>query len=160
MKNLIMKKNNIHQKLGQSLFEIVLALGLMTLIMIAIVAVATISITNSSFAKNQTLATRYSEATLEWVRNQKEESWNNFKLLSLSGLMEQTICFPELSWDSASVGECSDTENITDTLLKREIDFSIVDVEQTTIEVLVRIYWIDSKGYHEANSTTNLTNWN
>ena len=149
-----MKKRNI---LGQSLVEVVLALGLITLIMVTVVAAASISITNSSFSKNQTLSTRLSETTLEWLRGQRNEDWDYFLSQGLSGGIQQTKCFTTLFWDDSNIGSCSDTEYIPDTFLKREVDFYLVD--SSTIEVTVRIYWIDAGGYHEVNSSTYLTNW-
>ncbi|MBU0998197.1 hypothetical protein KJ570_01535 [Patescibacteria group bacterium] len=145
-----MKKRNI---LGQSLMEVVLALGLITLIMVTVVAAASISITNSSFSKNQTFSTRLSETTLEWLRGERDNSWDDFSQRAES----LTWCLPELNWDTANSRNCNSEEYISDTFLKREVDFSLVD--QSTIEVTVRIYWIDAGGYHEINSSTYLTNW-
>jgi len=150
-----MKKKNI---LGQSLMEVVLAIGLITLIMVTVVAAASISITNSSFSKNQTLSTRFSEATLEWLRGERNEDWDYFLSQALPEGIEQTICFTTLSWDGSTLGSCDpDSEGISDTPLKREVDFSLVD--ESTVGVAVRIYWIDANGYHEVNSSTYLTNW-
>ena len=149
-----MKKKNI---LGQSLMEVVLAIGLITLIMVTVVAAASISITNSSFSKNQTLSTRFSEATLEWLRGERNEDWDYFLSQVLPGGEAQTICFTTLSWEDSKLGNCSDTEYIPDTFLKREVDFYLID--SSTVEVTIRIYWIDANGYHEVNSSTYLTNW-
>ena len=150
-----MKKKNI---LGQSLFEVVLALGLITLIMTAVVGVASLSIVNSSYAKNKTLSTGLAETTLEWVRGERNNDWDDFYLQSFSGGSEQTKCFQTLSWEDSKLGTCGDTEYIPDTFLKREIDFYLVDI--STVEVTVRIYWLSAGGYHEVNSSTYLTNWN
>jgi len=149
-----MKKRNI---LGQSLMEVVLALGLITLIMTTVVAAASISITNSSFSKNQSLSTRLSETTLEWFRGERNENWEDFLSQALSGGSQQTRCFTTLSWEDSKLGSCSDTEYIPNTFLKREVDFNLVD--QSTIGITVRIYWQDAGGYHEVNSSTYLTNW-
>lgn len=150
-----MKRKNI---LGQSLFEVVLALGLITLIMTAVVGVASLSIVNSSYAKNKTLSTRLSETTLEWVRGERNNGWDDFSLQSLPEGAGQTRCFQTLSWEDSKLGTCDETEYIPDTFIKREIDFSPVDL--VTIEVTVRIYWMSGGGYHEVNSSTLLTNWN
>jgi len=150
-----MKKRN---NLGQSLMEVVLALGLITLIMTTVVAAASISITNSSFSKNQTLSTRLSEATLEWLRGERNENWENFLSQALSGGIQQTRCFTTLSWEDSTLGPCDpESDGISNTSLKREVDFFLVD--QSTVEVSVRIYWIDAGGYHEVSSSTCLTNW-
>ena len=150
-----MKNKNI---LGQSLFEVVLALGLVTLIMTAVVGVVSLSIVNSSYAKNKTLSTRLSETTLEWIRGERNEGWNEFSLQSFPEGALQTRCFQTLSWEDSKSGLCGDTEYISDTFLKREINFYPIDSE--TIEVTVKIYWLSAGGYNEVNSSTYLTNWN
>ena len=149
-----MKKRNI---LGQSLIEVVMALGLITLIMVTVVAAASISITNSSFSKNQTLSTRFSEATLEWLRGERNEDWDYFLSQVVPEGLPLTRCFTALSWDDPKLRSCSDTEYIPDTFLKREVDFYLFD--PSTVQITVRIYWQDAGGYHEVNSSTYLTNW-
>jgi hypothetical protein len=146
-----MKKNTK----GQSIFEVVLALGLITLVIVAIVAVAGISIKNSSFSRNSTLATRNSEATLEWLRGQRDEDWDDFYVRAVS----LKWCLPNLTWEGSKIGECEDSDYIEDTILKREIDFVVDPLDSTNIETSVKIYWIDAGGYHEVNSVTNFSDW-
>ena len=142
-----MKKNI----LGQSLFEVVLALGLVALIITAVVAVASLSIGNISFSKSQTTASRYIEGTLEWLRSERNQSWEVFS----SQAATTTWCIPELSWTEAKVGYCQTGDVVSDTVLKREIDFA--SISPTEIQVLVRVYWQDKGGYHEASSVTSFT---
>jgi len=150
-----MTKKNLS---GQSLFEVVLALGLITLIMVSVVAMASLSIFNSSYAKNQTQATRLTETSLEWIRGERDNGWNDFLSQAVPNDSDQTKCFTDLSWENSKLGNCGDTDFINNTFLKREILFNFVDT--TTIGVIVKVYWIDGHGYHEINSSTYLTNWN
>src|SRR4030043_2346790 len=96
---------------GQSLFEIVLALAIATLIVVALVALASSAIRNSTFAKNKALATRYSQEATEWLRGERDTNWDIFATKALT----PTWCLPSLSWMSASVGTC-DNEYISNTL--------------------------------------------
>lgn len=146
--------NNRNNK-GQSIFEVILALGLISLIIVAIVAMAGLSIKNSSFSRNTTLATRYSEEALEWLRGQRDENWDSFYL----NAQNLKWCLPSLSWVDAKIGVCGDDDQISNTNLLREVDFGFDPLEPTSIETTVRIYWTDAGGYHEVTSITSFSDW-
>lgn len=136
---------------GQSLFEVILALGLIALVITAVVAVAGISIKNTSFSKNQTLGSRLAESTIEWLRGQRDENWETFADRALTSVW----CLPELSWDSADSGNCGTDSLVEDTNLKREIEF--LEVSSTDIQTTVKVYWQDGSGYHEVSTVTSFT---
>lgn len=140
---------------GQSLFEVILALGLITLILTAVVALASLSIKNSSFSRLQTIATRYTETTMEWLREEKQSDWTNFYTFA-SNSSNSKWCFNDLSWQNATLGGCSGF--ISDTNFKREITFTISS-EPREVQVMVNVNWQDSSGYHEVNTTSDLTNY-
>ncbi len=147
-----MAKDNFLFSKGQSLFEVVTALGVVTVIIVALVALASSSIHNSNFSKDKALATRYSQEATEWLRGERDTNWDIFAAKALTS----TWCLPSLSWISASVGTC-DNEFIPNTLFQREIYFNIIDAK--TIEVQTVVSWEDSKGVHQVNSATTLTDW-
>lgn len=138
---------------GQSLFEVVIALGVITIILVSLVILASLSISNATFSKDKTLATRYSLETIEWLRTERDASWDTF----VTEAATPTWCVPSLSWSAASAGSCSSGSNISGTVLKREIYFSIID--PNTVQVTVRVYWTDAQGSHESRTTTTYTNW-
>lgn len=146
-------------KLGQSLFEVIMALGLVTLIIVAVVAMAEISIKNSSYSKSKTMATRHAESAMEWLRGQRDESWDNFSDMALN---YQTICLKNLNVDDIKLGGCSDEPDedvIFDTNLKREVVFDTLDLLNGNIGVSVNVFWTDAGGYHEAVTSTVFTDW-
>jgi Tfp pilus assembly protein PilV len=139
---------------GQSLFEIVLALGLITLILTAVVALASLSIKNSSFSHLQTIATRYSESAMESLREEKEKDWTSFYNNALSS---PNWCFNGSSWGDATPGACPDSDFITDTNFMREVSFTIIEPRE--VEVMINVNWQDSSGYHEVSTTSDLTDY-
>lgn len=138
---------------GQSLFEVVLSLAVITVVVVALIILASNAIRNTTFSKNRTLATRSSQEAMEWLRGERDADWDAFSVRALI----PTYCLPSLSWTQASIGTCSDTEVIAGTLLKREISFTSVAADN--IEVNVIVYWEDAQGLHEVRSATNLTDW-
>jgi len=138
---------------GQSLFEVVLALAVAALIIIAIVALATISIRNANFSRNQSLTTRYAQEAIEWLRGQRDEDWDAFAARALTPLW----CLKSLSWTDAKIGECGSSDFIFDTIFKREISFTILDA--SNIDTAVKVYWEDAQGLHETKTVTTFTDW-
>ncbi len=146
-----MKKYNS----GQSLFEVVLALGLATLIMVALVALVTSSIRNSGYSRNKTYATRYTQETLEWLRGQRDDDWEAFSVNYLFCPTPPHVqCLDTLAWGNCDT--CSDTEFINN-IFKREVSFSDIAADSVTVEITT--YWTDAQGIHEVRSSTILTDW-
>ena len=141
---------------GQSLFEIILSLAIITLIIVAIVALTATSIRNTTFSKNKTLASRYSQEATEWLRGERDADFNAFETRTLTPL----YCLPSLTWSSATIGACTSGQEIANTLFRREISFSSSVVNgKTLIQAGVRVYWTDAQGLHEVRSVTNFSDW-
>ena len=137
---------------GQSLFEVFLSLAVVTVIIVALVILASNAVRNTTYSKNKTLATRYSQEAIEWLRGERDADWDVF---SLRALTSSYYCLQTLSW--TSIGECGTSDTISNTSLIREAQFTIDSPTQITIEVVV--YWEDSQGVHETKTTTNFTDW-
>lgn len=135
-------------KKGQSLFEVVVALGVVTLITVGIIILATNSIRNSTFSKNKTLSSRYAQEAIEWMRAERDKDSSGF----LGNVIVPRYCLDDLHW--TNVGVCVD-EYIAGTNLTREVLFttSLLSGKNIT-EVQVVVFWSDSQGYHEVRSTT------
>ena len=139
---------------GQSLFEIVLALAITTSIIVALVALTATSIRNTTFSKNKTLASRYSQEATEWLRGERDANFSAFSSQAATPL----YCMPSLSW--AIIGACASGQEIVNTLFRREISFSSSLVNgKTLIQASVRVYWSDAQGLHEVRSVTNFSDW-
>jgi len=146
-----MKKIMKNQK-GQSMFEVFLSLTVITVVIVALVILASNAVRNTTYSRNKTLSTRYSQETMEWLRGERDMDWTIF---STRALTSPTYCMQTLVWDD--IGECSFGETITGTSLQREVKLTIENADQ--IEAEVRVYWEDSQGMHEVRATTEFTNW-
>ena len=137
---------------GQSLFEVVFAIGMSALIITAIVVLATNSVANSTFSKNKALAGRFAQESIEWLRGQRDVDWDLF----YSNTSVSPRCLPELNWNLS--GPCGDTDTITsNTNFKRELSFTQVD--SGNVEAKVKVFWSDGRGLHEVSTVTNFTDW-
>lgn len=136
---------------GQSILEVVFATAVMVLIMVGIVSLASNSISDAIFSRNQTLATKYAQEAMEWVRGRRDENWDDFYLRATSG----TFCINTLSWGTP--GRCGSDTYINETNLTREMTLRLVD--ESEVEVEVTVFWTNSKGTHEVKSITRFTDW-
>ena len=153
-------KNNNHNKsnrmLGQGLFELVVAMGIGVLVMTSLVKLITVSIKNTTFAKNQSLATRYAQEGIEWIRGQRDVSWSTLLTYS-SDDANPTWCINTLDWNTHSV--CSST--ISSTIFSRKLTLdktsnSNVDL----IEATVVVDWPDGNITHNSRVSIQLSNRN
>lgn len=139
---------------GQSLFEVVLALALSTLIIVALVSLVTNSIKNANYSKNKTQATRYTQEATEWLRGQRDADWEIFYVNVTACPPTHEQCLDTLSWPNC--GTCSDSEFIEE-IFKREVVFTSITADSITVEV--KTYWTDAQGIHEVRNSTILTDW-
>lgn len=69
----------IRGQIGQSLLEMVVAIGVTTLVLTSLVAAVVISIRNAHFARNQSLATKYAQEAIEKIRIRRDiGGWSSF----------------------------------------------------------------------------------
>ena len=66
------------KKQGQSLIEVLTALAIVILVIVALVAGVTYAIRNLTYAKNQALATQYAQEGLEAARKMRDEDPETF----------------------------------------------------------------------------------
>jgi len=153
-------KNNNHNKsnrmLGQGLFELVVAMGIGVLVMTSLVKLITVSIKNTTFAKNQSLATRYAQEGIEWIRGQRDVSWSTLLTYS-SDDANPTWCINTLNWNTHSV--CSST--ISSTIFSRKL--TLVKTSNSNVDLIeatVVVDWPDGNITHNSRVSIQLSNRN
>lgn len=120
---------------GQSVIEVVIALSLVSIIVLALVKVTISSIQNSSFARDQQIATRYAQEGIENARKLKEEK--EIEFWSKNGSEEETI-----------------------DIFTRTVTYTPVPGEEDQkMEIQVVVTWEDTKGTHQSDLNTYLTRW-
>ena len=143
---------------GQSLFEVIFAIGIAAVILVAIASLAAKSIANSTFSKNNALASKYAQEGSECLREQRDNAlrttgWNAFKLQAtntkcLNGAAPNCII---------GSGMC----DISGTPFRRGATFSnVVNLNGEEIRAIVIVQWSDGQGTHQVRNITTFTNWN
>jgi len=139
------------QRVGTSLLEIIIAVGLVSVILISLVSLSTKSVSNSTVSKEKNQATRHTQETIEWLRLQRDTSWSDM----ISHVQaNSTWCMAENEWNSP--GSCSG-QSIPDSNFVREVTFA--QPQDDIVEVTVITSWTEGGNAHESRSTTLLTKW-
>jgi Tfp pilus assembly protein PilV len=139
---------------GQSLFEVVVAIGISALVITGIVSLATNSIQNSSYSRDSTLASNYVVQTNEWLRHERDSNIAKFKEYA-TDLDMPTWCLKDLTWSAYNYKICGTEDYITGTNFVRQIVFA--PESTNVVQVNVTVSWKDSKGMHQSTSSTNLS---
>jgi type II secretory pathway pseudopilin PulG len=135
---------------GQSLVEVVLALAVILIIVVALVRVVTISIKNAEFAKNQALATRFAQDAIEKIRFYRESnSWGEFVTACNNGTID-------LGTPPPNFGLSPDMECYRP--VPPEPYPPCAPVENVC-EVKITVPWAQGSLTHVSELTTRLTNW-
>lgn len=146
---------------GQSLFELVIAIGISALIIVVLVSLVSSALQNAAFSKNETLAGKLAQESTEWLRGQRDTDITSFLANITSYPYGVDRCFNTLAW--SSVGPCGSEDKI-DGLFVRQISFTQVDrvvdgLTKNIIEADVTVSWTDSKGIHEVTNATDFSDW-
>lgn len=134
---------------GQSIFEVVFAVGIAALILIAVVSLSTQAVKNSDFSKNNALATKYAQQGIEYIRQQRDTlGWTAFVAFR-PGSNDMARDFGILDMNSGT--------NAVDSLFTRT--YTLNRISDEVYEVIVAVNWTDGAGEHEVESRTKLSNW-
>jgi Tfp pilus assembly protein PilV len=144
---------------GQSFFELIVAIGMIGFVLLALVSLATLSVRNASFSRNQAEAARLGQDLVEWLRVERDSDWNNFVAKTTQSPL---LCFRTANWSDTTIGQCN-TSDMIKGLFYREAAFSYVDANgdtrNDTVEAIIRVYWTDGQGYHVVTNSIYYTDW-
>jgi Tfp pilus assembly protein PilV len=156
---------------GQSLVEVIVALSIAIVVVVAFSNVTLSAIRDSQFAKNQNSATRIAQKTLELVRAVRDQDndvdnstpWND---LWGNSILAGGKCYSlnESTVTLSPVASCADTADVDlDGVFKRKIMLtssgSCSGGVCPAISVYVKVTWTDGRGTHVAEANTTLSNW-
>ncbi len=128
----------INKNSGQSLLEVVFAIGVMALIMTALVSLSITSVRNSTSARNRTVASRYSQEAIETFRAERDVNYDTFKN-NVNTVGALNLCLQDLSslW-AKKVTNPVNCDTITSTNFIRFATFDTSDPEFVSVKVTTR----------------------
>lgn len=133
---------------GQSLVELLVALGVLS----ALLTIASISVTTSLYnagqSKNQNEASLYAQQGIEIVRQIRDSGWNNFSLLSGNYCLDKSCTYLTDSGicghkSGPSCGNNAGSFSREVSIIKNDSGCNAGGVDSS--KVIVEVSWIDSK---------------
>jgi Tfp pilus assembly protein PilV len=141
---------------GQSLFELIVAIGVSGLVLISLVSLTVKSISNATYSKNKTLTTHYTQEAVEWLRAQRDLNWDTFTSYAASG-GGKIYCLNNLSFSNG--GACGPSETIPNTTFTRQVLLTY-NATPESVQAVVTTTWLGvSDRQHESRTSTVFTNW-
>lgn len=123
---------------GQTLIEVLIALGILSLVVTGIATVVTSGLSNTQFSKDQNTATKYAQEALEITRNIRNKNYTEFS--SFNGI----YCLPKGADTLGSVQSACSLPNVDNFIRSVQIEQSPgcgVNVSKITVVVS----WQDGK---------------
>lgn len=139
-------------QLGAALLEVIVAVGIVTLVMTTIVSLVTVSLKSASIAQSKTLGTKYSQEGLESLRQMRNVlGWDTFLATLQADGTSIHYCLtsvPTTGPEFAALqnASCSDTQFVdAKNLFQRQADIVITtNGTRTSVAVTIRTTWNDS----------------
>ena len=123
---------------GFSLIEVLVFTAVLGLFFVAAVSVTTFNLKNMKIQEHKIIATRYAEEANEWVKQEKEDNWIEFRTRGSTG--GTTYCLNTLlNWTTPT----SCTNYGLGTIYKRELFIKNYGSPVDYIEVTITVYWQD-----------------
>lgn len=120
---------------GQTLVEMVFALGVAVLVIVALVVATTVAVRNAQFAKSESLASKYAQDGMEKIRAYRDQNaWETFK----------NGC------SSYNPGPVPTPFTLT---------VNCVQEAANKLKVTITVSWSDAKGTHSSKQISYFTNW-
>lgn len=123
----------MNQEKGQSLIEVILALAVALLVIVALVRLTVTSIRNAQFAKNKARATQYAQESMEEARRLRDEEGGAFFVDGYCDVSDEDLG-----------------------LFTRNRDCNL---NGNVMEITVTVEWSESGESREVELKTNLTSW-
>lgn len=140
-------------KKGQSLIEVVVAVGMIGMLLVAILALITLSLKNSRLAKAKTQAVALAQEGVELMRTYRDLSWTGL-VAKADG---NSYSLP-LNWtiNNSLTDICPVTFNINN-LFRRCLVLS--DATVNSVLLTVTVEWQEGNRWHQSQQATRLALW-
>ncbi len=149
---------------GQSLFEVVVAIGIAALVLVGAVSLSTMSVRNSTFSRNDSVATKFAQEGSEYMRQQRDTDWDGFitnyvsksQPVCLNATFSTSSCSLSTPYSRSMTFKCNYTNPVLPT---PGPSISCSDSTVNVVDSYVTVSWTDGQGTHKVQDVTTLTNW-
>lgn len=142
---------------GQSLVEVVVGVGMMSLLLVALLALISLSVKNSRVAKNRAQAVFLAQEGIELMRTYRDFGWQEFFLHADGNDYELNDVWTVDAGGLSTTG--CDQENL---IYEGSIYSRCVNLDASgtdLVKVAVTVYWHEGSKNNRVLQSTNLSIW-
>lgn len=140
------------QDKGQSLVEVVVGVGMMSLLLVALLALISLSVKNSRVAKNRAQAVALANQGVELMRAYRDYSWDDF--IDDADGSEYVLGANWTVGSELDIPDCDEDNFIySGSIFSRCVNLS------GEVDVVVTVYWQEGSKLNSTIQTTKLTIW-
>lgn len=142
------------QSQGQSLIELIVALGMMSLLLVGLLALVSLSVRNSRLAQTQARAVALAQGGVELIRAWRDYSWTDLT----AAVRSQAYELPE-NWivETGLTADCVPDNYVIANILSRCVQLSLESVD--SLAVTVTVYWQEGGQVRTSQQLARLTKW-
>jgi|GEM_PF-1189894 len=137
---------------GAALLEVIIAIGIVTLVMTTLVSLMTVSLKSASFSQAKTLGTKYSQEGMESVRQMRSVlGWDSFVATLQADGSSMTYCLSTVpqtavQFTALTNSPCTTTQFVdAKSLFQRSAIISVTTIgSRTSVSVTITTTWNDS----------------
>jgi len=150
---------------GQSLIEVVVAVGITTLLSVALLSVVSISIKNSRVARDRTIAVELAQGGIELMRTYRDYNWTTFSgKASVGGtdwvLAENWIVEVGLTDENCDADtKMSEAGNFSNYSRCVNLISEMSGLDVVAVDVVITISWNEGDQIKEVVQSTRLSKW-
>lgn len=132
---------------GQFLLELVVALAIILLVLLALVRVVITAVKSSNFAKKGAQASSFAQEGMENMRSLRDKSWINF--LSYADGLSHGLA------GQVPSGSCPMAPNLAETFIR----CVKLEYDGEKVKATLTVSWTDENETHESELISYFTNW-
>lgn len=150
---------------GFTLIEVLVSMAIVMMVMTAVVAGVSFSVRNTRLSKDRSLAVRYAQEAVEWLRGwRNREGWQVFTdVIRADGDPRVIYCLGSLPGDldgfvALANGGCGEGDEIEGTKFSREVEMVVEGGgDRVTVETVVS--WDEGGETKQSSLRTVMTKW-
>lgn len=152
---------------GLTLVELLVAVGVVTMVLVAVASGVSLSVRNTRFSSEKSLSVRHAQETIEWLRGQRDKlGWRAFyQVLDNDSVSDEvTYCLPSLSEQTSFFqglinSACSGTQTIPGSNFTRSVVLGLNPPQNDEVTILVEVTWDGGNGTETTSIDSTLREW-
>jgi prepilin-type N-terminal cleavage/methylation domain-containing protein len=159
-------KNKLRYKQGFSLLEVLVFISILSVFFVTAISISISTLKTMQVNEHRIIATRYAEELMEWLRSEKESSWEDFQSHFISWGNSGCRVFNDENitddwWSNADQTNCnsvSDSVKLPPAKFTRKVDFNY---QQATpkIDITVTVFWTEGGVSYSVPVQSSFTPW-